>query len=302
MTRTETTGFSLQLAVVWLEHQQLSAHFLKSHVGLTYNEFTLLYALQHAIEPVSFSALTDFLMVRERTAFSELASLEEKRLLAKTEMTADRRRMLIAITPIGSRVVSVALHELCGLLQAECWVSLPKNEFSEYMLKNIEASLNSMRGHSAPGFGVGECAPDRFPVHHFVFWRVMRERWTAAIRQCSGLSLYQFLLILLIENGGPLTSADVARHLDLHVSVVSRYKEGLIAQGLVRECSCECDSRRKIMSNTKKAELIIEECCDCLNSIIQMVVDDNSTDDHARVNRAWIDRMYANLMSHRVGL
>ena len=117
--KSETIVFSRQMLTVIVEHTRVVTARLKERWGLSYNEFTLLYALLEVARPVDTGSLGEYLLLRRETVTGLLLDLEDKGLVVRVPGQKDRRVLLVQLSRKGAtetrEAAAVALrgvHEL----------------------------------------------------------------------------------------------------------------------------------------------------------------------------------------------
>ena len=291
--------FSMQTSTVCYEHVKLVSRFLRERFGLRYNSFTILLCLLEAARPVGVGELSDYLMLSKGAVLALLLALEDDGLLIKTESSTDGRAMVCELSGSGRDMVADASRGVSNMLEKTFMAALPLEEFE--LFANIDAATSALRGHDVAGFGAeapGTLALKErgylFPSGHFVWWRVVVERWKACVREKCGRSFDEFRILELVDSLGGMVLKDVAASLRLQRSGLSVYKNSLVEAGLLVERPDPFDGRSTMVRCSSEGSRLVAELRGELDRIMRMGHIGLGPTQEIVLN-AWYARMYSNM-------
>lgn len=264
-------------------------------IGINYTEFCVLFALLETSKPALTESLADYLILKPRTVLSALATLESKGLIFKQDAGEDNRKMLVSLASKGRAFTNETAEKVNAQNAKTLHDSLPAEDLRIVMLPRIKYAVDEFRGHSANAFLTHDPANPGLGVEHFIFWRVLLERWTEAVHQVAGLSLGEYRLLSLLLETNEMGQSAICRRLMMQKSKVSDYKTKLIKEKLIKENRGKVDARESLLCITAKGRRIARQCGDVLTKIWK--------DGHASLSdeemltvEAWYARMYGNLV------
>ena len=262
MQRDSSMIFSMQASTVCYEHVKLASRYLREQFGLRYNGFAILLCMLEAARSIGVAELADYLMLSKGSVLALLLALEDGGHVVKAGSDEDGRAMACGLSKGGRAVVSEASRGVSDLLVKTFLTSLPMEEFE--LFANIDAGTTALRGHDVTGFGA--TAPGTlalrergylFPSGHFVWWRVVVERWKACAREKCGMSFDEFRILELVDSLGGMVLKDVADSLRLQRSGLSIYKGNLVKAGLLLERPDPFDGRSTMVRCTPEGGRLV---------------------------------------------
>lgn len=294
MHKADSIGFSIDLYAFFSVQGRVLSSFLKKSGEVSMGELTILLAAYEASHPVSVNSLAEFLFFGVRTIRNMLLRLEEKGLISKSSDTKDARIMRVLLTPEGDALARQLACRLYDVLRKSFWNALPEEDFQGVMKGTMRRCLNNLRGGPIEPFGLRSDTDLPIEVDHFVFWRVVQERWGLITRRRAGLSLVESCILHYVcEHDGSCLS-DVFRALTIPKSAVSLGTRHLVEFGLVCRCVNADDGRSSCILPTKRGRTVDGE--------IFVLLDSATREFHMGMDevdlcivRAWYMRMFANM-------
>lgn len=295
MRQTSSIGFSIRLQAFISKHMRRQRDYLRNVHQLAYGEFAMLYAMLDAGAPLAVEPLAEFLMLKTRTVRQMLLAMEDRGLVAKRSDPGDNRRMVSSLTEAGEAAVRSAAYECFLRFEKPLWRNLAEAEFEEVLGSDMRSCVNHIRGRAVEPFEDGARAKaSPVPVDHFVFWRVVTDRWAQAVREECGLSLNAFCLLRCLYEQGALHPSEAADMMLIPRSALSACKQELEGRGLIAEHGGRLDRRGVVLSCT-------QEGADAARRVFvpldEMTRDFHSAMDEegAAVVNAWYARMFVNM-------
>jgi DNA-binding MarR family transcriptional regulator len=300
MAHKEAVLFSLQLALLMIEHHKLFSRHLKKNYDLSYSEFLVLSAIQDYGTFVPVEPLADFVILQKKTIISVLLSLEDAGLIEKLTSEEDGRRMLIGLSSKGIQVVDKAIVDLDELVRTVFWSMLSEQEFFESVRNRIRDNLDTLRGCSVKGFDKENNCDTVASVNFLIFWKAIVSKWSDITEREGGLSFSEFRILALVTQFPQLSPHEIAEQLMVCRSNVSIYVTRLVSRGFLIENIDSNDGRAKLLSATSNGNLMVNNLMPRLNELTQKV-HSNSSDEDIMVLNVWHYRMYSSLKAGGLG-
>jgi DNA-binding MarR family transcriptional regulator len=299
MAHKEAVLFSLQLALLMIEHHKLFSRHLKNY-DLSYSEFLVLSAIQDYGTFVPVEPLADFVILRKKTIISVLLNLEDAGLVEKSSSGQDGRRMLIGLSSKGIQVVDKAIVDLDELVRTVFWSALSEQEFFENVRNRIRNNVDALRGCSIKGFDKDNHCDTVASVNFLIFWKAIVSKWSDITEREGGLSFSEFRVLALVAQFPQLSPHEIAEQLMVCRSNVSIYVTRLVSRGFLIENIDSNDGRGKWLVSSSSGNLVVNNLMLRLNELTQKVYS-NSSDEDIMVLNVWHYRMYSSLKAGRMG-
>ena len=296
MSLVERIEFSSHLASMYAEIARLSSRFCRERYALTLSDYELLLALRESDRPLLVSEMADFLVLQVGTVWQMTSSLAKRGLIVGGGSKTDARCRLYSLTGEGERLALRCSEDLLDHLNAICKRQLPEGEFFEFMNRGIASSLDALRGRATLCSGrMTREVP--FKAEFEILIRVSMERWGDCVAEVCDLNLTQFRVLHVLDETQAVRVQDLADSLFLPRSQASACKNSLIARGYARQEQNPDDARSTVLFRMEKGTAAINDILPRLNEVIAASHNPGS-DEGIAVLRAWIARMYSNLMSY----
>ena len=294
----DSIGFSVRLCTFFAEQDRLFTGYLRAEGQLVYSELTLLCAMHEAVQPLALEPLAELLMLSPRTVRSMLLDLEDKGFVSKLNDPEDRRFMLVRLTEHGRTVTERANRDIYLLMKESLWEALPESDFEDVLKKGMRHDVNHIRGFAVEPFGDLPHTDLPISVDHFIFWRIIVDRWTRTLRDESDLSLNDFCVLYYLSECEKLISSEIADALLLPRSALSLCKSHLLESTLVSEQEEEGDGRKVVLSCTPQGKHLAKQMFEKLDALTRDIHSGMAEEDSGVVS-AWYARMFSNMRKHR---
>lgn len=296
--KSETIVFSRQMLTVIVEHTRVVTARLKERWGLSYNEFTLLYALLEVARPVDTGSLGEYLLLRRETVTGLLLDLEDKGLVVRVPGQKDRRVLLVQLSRKGATETREAAADLERLLCAAFMSSMQDAQRHMRTWGGMLASVSALRGTAVVPFCEIDEPTGIFNASYYLYWRLMVEGWSEAVRREGGISLVESRVLGLVNELGQASPAVLADRLFVSRSSVSVAKGALVKAGLLQEASDPFDGRGSILRCTKTGAALDGSLSRALGAVAQRGHQSLSDEEVTMLN-GWYMRMYADYRCYR---
>ncbi|NLG11259.1 MAG: winged helix-turn-helix transcriptional regulator [Coriobacteriaceae bacterium] len=299
MFTNATVLFSMQTTTVIYEHVRLASRLLKKNYDLGYNEFSVLFVLLRYGRPASVDELSNYLMLAKSTVLALLVNLDNRCLIHKENASDDHRLMACSLSSSGCELVSWATEDVGNMLRNRFMRSLPREEFQAFA--DISEDLDVLRGYSVlklsrrePAKTCGKIPSYWFSAEHYIFWRVIVDRWTDVIKRYNSLSFDAFRILELVAAYGDMSLGTIANRLFMQKSGVTIYKNKLLKDNLLTQHPNPFDRRGLLVRCTAQGRLLAGKVRADLDEVMRSG-HSSLTESEIIVLDAWYMRMYVNM-------
>lgn len=179
-------------------------------------------------------------MLERTTVRKILLGLEDRGCVWKVAAAGDGREMTCALTQKGLVLELQANKSVKQHLTRALLASLDEVELAR---SKMWATIDALRGCQVSGFGGIETRRSFLDLSFFLYWRILRESWSAVATQTGFPSLHAYRLLELLCECGAMGAGQAASLLAMSPSALSLVKRGLIRMGLVQEQPSTTDHR-----------------------------------------------------------
>lgn len=294
MSYADSIGFSIRLYAFFAEQDRMLNSSLHSEGRISYSELSLMQSLYEVNEPVALEPIAQLLMFHTRTVRQMMLDLEDKGFVVKQNDPADGRFMLSRLSEKGRAETEKSVTDCYQLMRESLWEALPESDMQESLKVNMRQCVNHIRGFTVELFGERPRTDLPIAVDHFIFWRVVVDRWMRIVRKSCDLSLNDFCVLRCLFERGTMIPSEVAADLLLPRSVLSLCKRHLSERAFLVEHEGKDDGREIFLTCTPEGERIAEEVFALLDEATREAHRGMSEEDTDLVN-AWYARMFRNM-------
>lgn len=237
--------------------------------------------------------LAHYLVFKQGTLLSTLASLEDAGYVQKLPHPDDARALLVSLSNKGFEMAGQLADEVYEIMTKTFWQSLPSGEYFS-PLKELENQLSKLRGYAIEGCALNI---DTHGLTHALLFRTIEliiYAWAKAVKDHAGLSFNEGRILLLLELSGKLAPSEIAQRLHLDRSLISLSLKHLYAQEWVFSVENTQDKRRKSYLCTAGGLTLARELLSLLRKTTCTAYETYSDDAVITLNAQHM-RMYSDL-------
>ena len=202
---SEPILYCRQLVTVILANERLAARHLWERYDLSYGEYCCLQALARADGGRAGSeGLAGLLMLERTTIRKILLGLEDCGCVWRVAAAGDGREMTCALTQKGLVLELQANKSVKQHLTRVLLASLDEVELAR---SKMWVTIDALRGYQVSGFGGIETRWSFLDLSFFLYWRILKESWSAVATQAvflfACLSPARAPLRMRGDGGGP---------------------------------------------------------------------------------------------------
>ena len=289
---SEPILYCRQLVTVILANERLAARHLRERFDLSYGEYCCLQALARADGGQAGSeGLAGLLMLERTTVRKILLGLEDCGYVRKVAAARDGREMACALTQKGLVLELQANKSVKRHLARALLASLDEVELAR---SKMWVTIDALRGYRVSGFDGIEKSCSFLDLSFFLYWRILRESWSAVATQTGFPSLHAYRLLELLCECGGMGAGQAADLLAMSPSGLSLVKRDLIRMGLVQEQPSTADHRVVSCAATAAGSARVRKARPQFEAVTAQGHPYLTCDEALALN-VWYMRMYANL-------